>query len=151
MGGMNTRSDRTNAAYAHGEAPALDLAAIERRIADCASYNFGMRDADQLAHVDAPALLAELRAAQQFEHSEHQAAKYYKRMQVAELRAQEAERHNVRLLDEAVKREGRVLSVEAVIAQIDELVTSHYLDTSVGRAVYEITGTHYKRTTQEES
>jgi len=38
----------------------IDLQAIQARIEDCASYNFGMRDADQLAHVDAPDLLVAL-------------------------------------------------------------------------------------------
>lgn len=33
---------------------------IKERIADCASYNFGMRNADQLAHEDAPRLVAAL-------------------------------------------------------------------------------------------
>ena len=39
----------------------IDLRAIQARIEDCASYNFGLRNADQLAHVDAPDLLNALR------------------------------------------------------------------------------------------
>ena len=42
----------------------IDLQAIEARIDDCASYNFGLRNADQLAHVDAPDLLIALRKAE---------------------------------------------------------------------------------------
>ena len=38
----------------------IDLQAIQARVEDCASYNFGMRNADQLAHVDAPDLLVAL-------------------------------------------------------------------------------------------
>jgi len=34
---------------------------IEARIRDCKSYNFGMRNADTLAHFDAPFLLAIVR------------------------------------------------------------------------------------------
>ena len=34
---------------------------IEARIADCKSYKFGMRNADTLAHFDAPFLLAVVR------------------------------------------------------------------------------------------
>jgi len=37
----------------------INLEAIERRIRDSANYKFGTRDADRLAHVDAPVLLAE--------------------------------------------------------------------------------------------
>jgi hypothetical protein len=37
------------------------LAEIEARIRDCRSYKFGMRNADKLAHEDAPALLAVVR------------------------------------------------------------------------------------------
>ena len=35
----------------------LDLDAIKARIADCSTYNFGMRNADLLAKQDAPALV----------------------------------------------------------------------------------------------
>ena len=42
----------------------IDPLAIEARIEDCASDNFGMRNADQLAHVDAPDLLIALRKAE---------------------------------------------------------------------------------------
>ena len=35
----------------------LDLYAINARIADCSTYNFGMRNADTLAKHDAPALV----------------------------------------------------------------------------------------------
>ena len=42
----------------------IDLQAIQARIEDYASYNFGLRDADQLAHVDAPDLLVALRKAE---------------------------------------------------------------------------------------
>ena len=42
----------------------IDLQAIQARIENCASYNFGMRNADQLAHVDAPDLLIALRKAE---------------------------------------------------------------------------------------
>lgn len=35
----------------------LDLDAINARIADCSTYNFGMRNADVLAKQDAPALV----------------------------------------------------------------------------------------------
>lgn len=38
----------------------LDLAAIKARIADCETYNFGMRNANRLARWDAPALVAEV-------------------------------------------------------------------------------------------
>lgn len=41
-----------------------DLDAVRARIANCRSYNFGMRDADHLAHVDAPALLDRLERAE---------------------------------------------------------------------------------------
>jgi len=44
---------------AGGEGDVLDQ--IEARIRDCKSYNFGMRNADKLAHEDAPALLAMVR------------------------------------------------------------------------------------------
>jgi hypothetical protein len=37
------------------------LAAIEARRADCQTYNFGMRNANKLAHEDVPALLAMVR------------------------------------------------------------------------------------------
>lgn len=39
-----------------------NLDAIDARVRDCQTYNFGMRNADQLAHVDAPAMVAALRA-----------------------------------------------------------------------------------------
>jgi hypothetical protein len=42
----------------------LDLDAIEARRADCQTYNFGMRNADKLAHEDVPALLAMVREQQ---------------------------------------------------------------------------------------
>ena len=42
----------------------LDLSAIEARRADCQTYNFGMRNADKLAHEDVPALLALVREQQ---------------------------------------------------------------------------------------
>lgn len=38
-----------------------DLDAIEARIRDCKTYNFGLWNADKLAHEDAPAMLTELR------------------------------------------------------------------------------------------
>ena len=41
-----------------------DLDAIEARIHDCQSYNFGMRNANKLAHEDVPALLALVREQQ---------------------------------------------------------------------------------------
>lgn len=41
-----------------------DLDAIQARITDCRTYNFGMRNADKLAHEDAPALLALARSQQ---------------------------------------------------------------------------------------
>ena len=41
----------------------LDLDAIECRIRDCSTYNFGLRNADRLAKEDAPALLAALKEA----------------------------------------------------------------------------------------
>jgi hypothetical protein len=37
------------------------LAEIEARRADCQTYNFGMRNADKLAHEDVPYLLAMVR------------------------------------------------------------------------------------------
>lgn len=37
------------------------LDAIQRRITDCKTYNFGMRNADKLAHEDAAYLLAIVR------------------------------------------------------------------------------------------
>jgi len=40
----------------------IDRDAIRKRIANCRTYNFGMRDADALAHEDAPAMLALLDA-----------------------------------------------------------------------------------------
>lgn len=40
---------------------ALNLDAIAARIEDCKTYNFGLRNADRLAHEDAPAMLAEVR------------------------------------------------------------------------------------------
>lgn len=40
------------------------LEAIERRITDCKTYKFGMRNADKLAHEDAPYLLALVREQQ---------------------------------------------------------------------------------------
>lgn len=43
-------------------APDPRLGEIEARYRDCLSYNFGMRNADKLAHEDVPYLLAELRA-----------------------------------------------------------------------------------------
>lgn len=39
----------------------IDLDAIEARIRDCKTYNFGLWNADKLAHEDAPAMLNELR------------------------------------------------------------------------------------------
>jgi hypothetical protein len=42
----------------------LDLDAIEARRADCQTYNFGLRNADKLAHEDVPALLALVREQQ---------------------------------------------------------------------------------------
>lgn len=39
----------------------IDLDAIEARIRDCKTYNFGLWNADKLAHDDAPAMLNELR------------------------------------------------------------------------------------------
>lgn len=39
----------------------IDLDAIEARIRDCKTYNFGLWNADKLAHEDAPAMLTELR------------------------------------------------------------------------------------------
>ena len=41
----------------------LDLDAIEHRIRDCSTYNFGLRNADRLAKEDAPALIAALKEA----------------------------------------------------------------------------------------
>jgi len=38
---------------------------IEARYRDCLTYNFGMRNADKLAHEDVPFLLAELRKARE--------------------------------------------------------------------------------------
>jgi hypothetical protein len=43
-------------------APAELLEQIEARIVDCRTYNFGMRNADKLAHEDAPLLLAAVKA-----------------------------------------------------------------------------------------
>lgn len=40
----------------------IDRDAIRKRIANCKTYNFGMRDADTLAHEDAAAMLALLDA-----------------------------------------------------------------------------------------
>ena len=42
-----------------------ELDAIRTRIANCRTYNFGMRDANLLAHEDAAALLRDLRVARQ--------------------------------------------------------------------------------------
>ena len=39
-----------------------ELDMIQARVTDCATYNFGMRNADKLAHEDAPSLLAAARA-----------------------------------------------------------------------------------------
>ena len=47
---------------AGGDGDALD--GIQRRIADCETYNFGMRNADKLAKEDAPYLLAIVRKQQ---------------------------------------------------------------------------------------
>jgi len=38
---------------------------IEARYRDCLTYNFGMRNADKLAHEDVPYILAELRKARE--------------------------------------------------------------------------------------
>ena len=38
---------------------------IRARVDDCATYNFGMRNADKLAHEDAPRLLAAIHAIQE--------------------------------------------------------------------------------------
>lgn len=38
----------------------LDIDAIKARIADCATYNFGLHNADVLAKQDAPALVDEV-------------------------------------------------------------------------------------------
>jgi hypothetical protein len=43
--------------------PLTYLDEVDARVADCSTYNFGMRNADGLAHVDAPALSKALRAA----------------------------------------------------------------------------------------
>jgi hypothetical protein len=42
-----------------------ELDEIRARVRDCATYNFGMRNADKLAHEDAPRLLAALHAIQE--------------------------------------------------------------------------------------
>lgn len=38
---------------------------IDRRIRDCKTYNFGMTNADRLAHVDAPKVLAALQVVEE--------------------------------------------------------------------------------------
>lgn len=49
----------------------LDLDPIKARISDCATYNFGMHNADTLAKQDAPALVAEVeRLRHQLSHVE---------------------------------------------------------------------------------
>ncbi|MHA7210824.1 hypothetical protein [Arthrobacter sp. MDT1-65] len=40
----------------------MSLDDIKARVADCKTYNFGMRNADKLAHEDAPKLVAALEA-----------------------------------------------------------------------------------------
>jgi len=47
-----------------GDSTVDHLAAIDARRADCQTYNFGMRNADKLAHEDVPALLALVREQQ---------------------------------------------------------------------------------------
>lgn len=42
--------------------PLTYLDEVDARVADCSTYNFGMRNADTVAHVDAPALSKALRA-----------------------------------------------------------------------------------------
>lgn len=43
----------------------------------------------------------------------------------------------------------RLREAEAVIEEVDDLVTRHHLDTTVGQAVFKITGSYYKPTNQE--
>ena len=45
----------------------------------------------------------------------------------------------------------RLREAEAVIEEVDDLVTRHHLDTTVGQAVFKITGSYYKPTNQEGS
>lgn len=59
---MNTKPNAVHgtAAPQNAGAQMLDLDAIRARIADCSTYNFGMRNANTLAKEDAPALVAEV-------------------------------------------------------------------------------------------
>lgn len=45
----------------------------------------------------------------------------------------------------------RVERAEAVIEKVDDYVTQHHLDTTVGKRVFEITAAYYKPTNQEGS
>lgn len=40
----------------------MELDAIEARIEDCSTYNFGMYNANKLAYIDAPTMLAGIRS-----------------------------------------------------------------------------------------
>ena len=105
----------------------INLDAIERRIQDCATYNFGMRAADRLAHEDAPALLAEARRAREIDN------------ELAELRSdledmlrvangdgiEAAKSHAIRTARIAARR--RNLAMETIRA-----TTSHVIDIHEG-------------------
>ena len=43
----------------------------------------------------------------------------------------------------------KLREAEAVIEEVDDLVARHHLDTTVGQAVFKITGSYYKPTNQE--
>ena len=45
----------------------------------------------------------------------------------------------------------RLREAEAVIEEVDDLVARHHLDTTVGQAVFKITGSYYRATNQEGS
>lgn len=104
----------------------LDLDAIRARIADCQTYNFGMRNADQLAHVDAPALLAALDAATRdidarFAESDHLSAKYYQRMRDAEKHARMRASESADLERE---RDELAAVIEALVENSERLINS---------------------------
>ena len=86
--GVNELADALVAATKPVTVEGLDLNEIRSRITNCRTYNFGMRDADQLAHVDAPAMLEVLEAGS---GSPHVDAKHWHQLQEARVRIAELE------------------------------------------------------------
>lgn len=79
-----------------------DIAEARALVADCATYNFGMRNADRLAHDVAPALISELEEAREvLAGADHTAAKYWRRMTEAERERDELADHLVKTGEDA--------------------------------------------------